>query len=368
MSKSVIAYLCVSNSWGGLEMNQLRNAQWMQERGHKVLLLGLKESRIIRESKEHNIKTLNVEQHRKYYDVNKAKKLSKLLKKNGVTHLVIRDPKDISLSVTAKRLMRNKLHLSYFMEMQLGVKKTDIIHTFRFRGLDLWSCPLGFLANQVNELTNYDPGKIRIIPSGMDLSKFENLPSSTEAREKLNLSPDKLLIGLIGRLDPFKGQMLVLDAYESMPKELKEKVEIVFLGDKMNPDIDDFYNRLTNRVKEPVLNGSVTILPFRKDVELFYAAMDATIMASKAETFGMVTIESMACGKPVIGSNAGGTPELIGENERGILFQTMDKNSLCQAISSFVNDYSFDANKLKKYTQKYSHHKVCEMVEKELGL
>jgi glycosyltransferase involved in cell wall biosynthesis len=368
MSKAVLAYLCVTNSWGGLEMNQLRNALWMKQRNHEVLLLGLKDSRITNESEKLNITTIHIARHRKYYDFKRALELSKILKKQGATHLIIRDPKDISLGVTTKRLMRNSIHVSYFMEMQLGIKKTDFIHTLRFKGLDLWSCPLNFLARQVHELTNYDPQKIRIIPSGMDISKFENLPSSKEAREKLNLSQDKILIGLIGRLDPFKGQMLVLDAYESLPEEIKSKLEIVFLGDKMSPDIDDFYNRLTTRVKEPGFSKNVTILPFRDDVALFYAAMDATIMASKAETFGMVTIESMASGTPVIGSNAGGTTELIGNNERGILFETMNVDSLKSAFIRFIENNRVEKKKLISYAEKYDHCKVCKTVEKELGL
>lgn len=368
MGKHVIAYLCVANSWGGLEMNQLRNALWMRERGHRVMLFGLENSRIIQEAQAQTIDTVHVKQHRKYYDVKRASKLAKLMKKNQVTHLIIRDPKDISLSVTAKRILGNRIHLSYFMEMQLGVKKTDMVHTFRFSGLDLWSCPLEFLAQQVQQLTRFDPSRIKHIPSGMDLGQFAVLPSTLEARQKLGLPENKILIGLIGRLDPFKGQMLLLDAYDELPEAVKERLGIVFLGDKMNPDIDNFYPRLTKRVADPKYADNVRILPFRKDVALFYAAMDATVMASKAETFGMVTIESMACGTPVIGSNAGGTPELIGDNERGILFQTMDKYSLAQAMVKFVNDYAYDPALLKAYAKKYDHHKVCEMVENALGI
>ena len=91
-------------------------------------------------------------------------------------------------------------------------------------------------------------------------------------------------------------------------------------------------------------------------------------MASKAETFGMVTIESMAAGTPVIGSNAGGTPELLDDGKRGILFETMNAESLSEAIKHFVDKYDYDATKLKAYVKKYGHHHVCEEVEKLMGL
>ena len=368
MKKKAIAYLCVSNSWGGLEMNQLRNAQWMNERGHDVLILGLKGSRIIKEADESGIEVDYVNQHKKYYDFKRSFHLKKIIQNKSITHLILRDPKDISLGVTAKRLLKNRLFLAYFMEMQLGVKKNDFIHTWRFKGLDLWSCPLHFLANQAEELTNFPSSKTKVIPSAMDLSKFEELPDHKIAREKLELPSDQILLGLIGRLDPFKGHSLLMDAFELLPLELRSKISLVFLGEKMNPDIDNFYDRLMERIKEDTFKSSVYILPFRKDVETFYAAIDAFVMASKAETFGMVTIESMASGTPVIGSNAGGTPELLDYGKRGILFETMNKESLADAIKHFVDKYDYDANELKSSVKKYSHHQVCEQVERYLNL
>lgn len=368
MSSNVIGYFCVSNSWGGLEMNQLRNAVWMKERGHEVLIIGLPGSRIVKEASKLNIAVAFVNQHKKYYDFKNAVGLKKIITKNSISHLILRDPKDISLGVTTKRLLRNKLFMAYFMEMQLGVKKSDFIHTWRFKGLDLWSCPLQFLANQVKDLTNFSSSKTKVIPSAMDLSKFQDLPNARSAREVLELPNDKILLGLIGRLDPFKGHTLLMDAYAKLSSELRNKISLVLLGEKMNPDIDNFYDRLTERIKEETFSSSVHILPFRKDVETFYAAMDAFVMASKAETFGMVTIESMAAGTPVIGSNAGGTPELLDDGKRGILFETMNADSLADAIKHFVDEYDYDTDKLKSYVKQYGHHEVCEKVEKYLKL
>lgn len=358
----------MSNSWGGLEMNQLRNAVWMKKQGHSVVLLGLKNSRIVREAENEGIDIIFVNQHKKYYDFKNAFNLKHLIKSNGISHLVLRDPKDISLGVTTKRLLKNKLFLAYFMEMQLGVSKADFIHTWRFKGLDLWSCPLQFLANQVSELTKFPRSKTKVIPSAMDLSKFENLPNQDVAREKLNLPNDQILIGLIGRFDAFKGHKLLLDAYEKLPINMQEKISLVFLGEKTYPDVDNFYDYLMGRIREETFKSKVYILPFRKDVETFYAAIDVFAMASKAETFGMVTIESMASGTPVIGSNAGGTPELLGDGQRGILFETMDNESLKDAITFFVDEYKYESNVLRSYVKKYSHHQVCEEVEKHLKL
>ena len=370
MAKNInyIAYFCPSLSWGGLEMNQLRNAVWMKERGHKVIMIGLKDSRFLKEAECINIDVAFVNKHKKYYDFKNAINLKRIIKSKAITHLILRDPKDISLGVTTKRLMSNQLFLAYFMEMQLGVKKNDFIHTWRFKGLDLWSCPLHFLANQVEELTNFPASKTKVIPSALDLSKFDKLVDKNTARAKLNLPDDQIILGIIGRFDPFKGHKLLMDAYESLPLMLRNKLTLVFLGEKTIPDVDNFHDYLLGRIKEDIFNNNVFILPFRKDIETYFAAIDVFVMASKAETFGMVTIESMASGTPVIGSNAGGTPELLGNGSRGVLFETMNTESLANAIHRFVNNYKYEEEYLKSYVQKYSHDRVCQQVEKYLKL
>ena len=87
-------------------------------------------------------------------------------------------------------------------------------------------------------------------------------------------------------------------------------------------------------------------------------------MATKAETFGMVTIESLACGTPVLGSNAGGTPELLMNENGGMLFQTQNSDDLAEKIEFICeNRPIFEPEKLKTMAKHYDHHEVCKMVE-----
>jgi glycosyltransferase involved in cell wall biosynthesis len=106
-----------------------------------------------------------------------------------------------------------------------------------------------------------------------------------------------------------------------------------------------------------------------KDVTVFFAAVDWFVMATKAETFGMVTIESLASGTPVLGSNAGGTPEILNGNEGGELFTTLDSTDLAKKIDEIIdNNIQPAPNDLKEMAKVYDHDKVCEAVEKALNL
>lgn len=127
--KAKLGYLCSSESWGGLEMNHLRNAQWMQERGHDVVFICVSESPIHKNAASFRLKTILIDKHKKYYDFKKARILAEVIQKESISHLIIRSTYDMSILASVKRKLGSKLHTSYFMEMQLGVKKqTFCIH------------------------------------------------------------------------------------------------------------------------------------------------------------------------------------------------------------------------------------------------
>ena len=360
-----LAYLCSSESWGGLEMNQLKNAGWMKERGHSVFILCRKNSPIEQAAISEHIDVLHIQKHRKYYDFSAGKRLARLLQSNNITHLITRDTRDMSVSVIAKRNFSGKLHLSYFMEMQLGVNKKGLLHSLRFRHIDAWSCPLNWLAGQVRTMTNFDHKRIHVIPSAIDLSRFTTQMPQNEARALLDLPEGKFIIGLSGRFDPFKGHLLLLEAVHQLDRS---DVCVCFLGEPTKGSDNTYMDAIQRTIEEYHLKDRVFIRPFRRDIETFYKAIDLFIMASKAETFGMVTIEAMASGTPVIASNSGGSPEILGFGEFGGLFETGNSLSLKEEIEKMISTEKRNQSSLQKAVAKYDHHVICAQVENLLGL
>lgn len=346
-------------------MNQLRNASWMKERGHEVFLICRKNTPIEEAALTENLAVLNIRKHRKYYDFSAGKKLAALLESNRITHLIIRDTRDMSMSVIAKRKYSGKLHLSYFMEMQLGVNKKGLLHTLRFRELDIWSCPLNWLADQVRTMTKFDQKKIHVIPSAIDLSRFSGQTNQQEARELLDLPKEGIIIGLSGRFDPFKGHLLLLEAVYQLKRT---DIYVCFLGEPTKGSDSTYIEAIHGKIKEYRLQERVFIRPFRKDIEIFYKAIDLFTMASKAETFGMVTIEAMASGTPVIASKSGGSPEILGFGEFGGLFESGNAQSLSQEIEKMLSNSTMNQANLKDAVMKYGHTAVCQKVEAILGI
>lgn len=344
-------------------MNHVRNAAWMQERGHKVAILCVTHTPIEAYAVKHSLKVIHIAPHKKYYDFKKGNILANLLQVNHFTHLLIRTTLDMSITAIVKRKLGAKIHTSYFMEMQLGVKKKHVLHTMRFKYIDLWSCPLNWLKKQVETMTHYS-NELVVIPSGLDLSPFNTIISQKEAREQLNLPQDVLIFGLIGRFDPQKGQLLLLEA---LKKCTNNDFHVVLLGEPTKDEGEAYFNLMRSIIDQ--VKDRVHIRPFMNDVTIFFSAVDWFVMATKAETFGMVTIESLAAGTPVLGSNAGGTPEILDDEKSGKLFESMNASSLAHSMDEICRQNKHDDPAIiQKMAEVYDHNTVCEKVEKALHI
>ena len=364
--ENVIGFLSGSLGWGGLEMNQLRYAVWMKNRGHSVLIFSRKESTLAKAALKEGIKVVFIKAHRKYYDFSKANALRRLIKKNQVSHLIVRDPRDMGLSALTKTLLKGRLTLVYLMGMQLGISKRDVLHTLRFKQFDYWLCPLPWLAEQVKKYTRFPHHRIVVFPLGLNLESFSAMPSQLNAREKLQLPEKLFLFGIIGRLHPKKGQHTLIEAFSLL--ENKENVGLVILGEQTRDEEGNYNDELLRMVNEYQLNEQVFFRPFRKEVVDFYAAIDVLVMASESETFGMVTIEALAAGKPVIGTNTGGTPELFEQGKWGKLFTPYNANDLKEQMQLQLNEKPLSKTTLKAAAKKYDHTVFCERLEKILDL
>lgn len=355
-----IAYVCSSLSLGGLELNHFRNALWMQARGHDVLMYAPEESPLFKKASDAGLVCFHITHQRKYYAWSAAISLARSLKKEQVSHVFIRDNRDMSMMATVKAILGKAIVTAYFMEMQLGVKKTGILHSIRFNYLDYWFCPLPFLEKQVHEWTGINPSKIHLVPSGIDRSAIKRIAKDV-ARTQLDLPLHGFTFGLVGRFDVQKGQLLVLEALQRCENAA---INLVFLGEPTRNETNHVMEKMETFITEHHLADRVFIRPFMQEVGVFYSALDALIMATKAETFGMVTLEAIAHGIPVLGSNAGGTPDLLNQEAFGRLFEPLNAKDLALQMNKMVsNPVVFNPDLWEQHVARFDHHAVCKSIE-----
>ena len=344
-------------------MNQLKNAVWMQNRGHFVKLYCLENSPIHKAAENSGIPYTFIKKHKNHYDFLNAFRLLGYLKQEGIEHLIIRATFDMSIAASVSFLSRGKINVHFFMEMEFGSPKKQFFRTLRYSYFNSWNCPLEYLKKQVLENAKVPNHKINVIPSGLDFGSITQ-NNKTESRNLLQLPVDEFLFGIVGRIDPKKGQLYALKATQLLRKY---KFKLVIVGEE-TPDAPSHYLK---EIKEFIavnqLEQKIIFLPFQKNPMEVFNAFDWTLMTSDSETFGMVTIESMTQGTPVIGSNAGGTSELLDFGNAGLLFETKNEFDLAEKMKlALEKKVLFSREIMSNATLKFNQNQVVKEVERLL--
>ena len=197
---------------------------------------------------------------------------------------------------------------------------------------------------QLVELYGADPGKIEIISPGVDTSHFYPIPPD-EAKEFVGIPEDKKMILFVGRIEPLKGIKTLLKAIGDLHDKGKSGQDLclaVIGGELEGKDGQESADmKLLTRMRDEYgLGDMVTFLGKRSQDTLpyYYSAAELVVMPSHYESFGMVALESMACGTPVIASLVGGLIHLVEDGVTGYHVPVEDPIALSQRISSLLED------------------------------
>ncbi len=154
-----------------------------------------------------------------------------------------------------------------------------------------------------------------------------------------NVDENSTVIGLVGRINSWKGQPLLLDAYHKIASNYPNS-RLVFIG-SAPPNQDFFTDNLKNSIAEYNLQNQVSIIPFQEDIWQLWDAIDiAVVPSTEPEPFGMVAIEAMLSKKPVIAANHGGLTEIVISNKTGLLFEPKNPAELAAALVVLLEDKS----------------------------
>jgi glycosyltransferase involved in cell wall biosynthesis len=349
-----IAFYCSSISWGGLEMNTLRYAKAFQSEGFQIELYLVEGTTLFQHATEQELPVISIARNKKYFDFKHARQVAKQFEKNSIDVVHFRDNRDLDFLGWVTFFSSRKIKLIYHQAMQLGVSKKDLLHTLRFKRIDTWVSTLNYMHKQVLTHTRFPAEMLHVIPLGTAI-EADSILSKEEARAALNLPMEKFIVGVVGRLDEKKGQLEVIEAISSV-KESNKNLHVVFIGDKTKNEADEYVQKLNGKIAKEQLHEIVSFLPHQSNMQKLYGAFDLVIVPSWEETFGTVTIEAMASGVPVIGSNTAGTAEIL-ENEQ-FLFHANDPSSLGSTWLEVMNNDTVRADwaiQLQhKFQEKYS--------------
>ena len=224
---------------------------------------------------------------------------------------------------------------------------------------------------QLEWLYNADVDKITVIPPGVDTSHFYPIPAD-EARQFIGLAPDAHMILFVGRIEPLKGVATLIEAVACLKlKNLKDPVHLAVIGgdpEAVPEDISEEMVRLQKKCDDLTVGKMVAFLGKRGQDTLpyYYSAAKVVVMPSHYESFGMVALEAMACGTPVIASQVGGLAFLVKDGVTGYTVPAEDDDALCDRLTAILGDESLRlwmGQNAVKTAQNYSWDKIAQKIE-----
>lgn len=183
----------------------------------------------------------------------------------------------------------------------------------------------------------------KVVWNGVGATTLLNTGSAGAAalqslRQHFRPTGARLAIGLVGRINRMKGHSLLLDAAERLLTLGFNGFSIVFVGSPP-PGQEIFLTQLQDRIAASPLRDRIVVQPYMEHVAPAFAALDIVCVPStEAEAFGLVAVEAMAAGRPVVAARIGGLPEIVLDGETGSLHPPGDAEALASHLQDLLAD------------------------------
>ena len=209
--------------------------------------------------------------------------------------------------------------------------KTNLF-LFLERILARYSHLIAISDNQKQELESHlkSPPSIEVIPLGLELKKFENLPPQEPLKKQWGYTQDSVIIGIVGRLVPIKNHDLFLD----VAKELKNQfhhVKFLIVGD------GERRTHLEKRIQSENLDH-VRMIGWQKDLREIYSLLDIVVLTSLNEGTPVSLIEAAASGKSIVSVCVGGVDSIIQHKINGYLIQNHNISEFTNSLEQLIKN------------------------------
>jgi glycosyltransferase involved in cell wall biosynthesis len=180
----------------------------------------------------------------------------------------------------------------------------------------------------------------QLLYPGVDTARYHPGVDGLRVRFEAGIQRDAPVVALIARFQDVKGHAV----FQAMARQVALQIpaaRFIVAGENVHgASADEAYKRriLLAAETDPILRERLTYLGFRADSERVMGAADVVVCSSQFESYGMVNVEAMACGKPVVSTNRGGPSETVVHGETGFLVEPGDAGGLAQYVIKLLRD------------------------------
>jgi len=356
-------------------MNALKFTDYFLERGHDSSCLCSRGSELHHNLTQKDLPYFAITFFARYSPL-AAMKIRKLILGGGFQIVHLHTPRDLwLLSPGLRGLGKVKLFATsrIFFTRQ---KKLDPVHGLLYSRLEKMINLSNLAQKQMLNNLPLPPDKQVVIPNPVDLRKFNpSLFDRDLFRSKWKVGQKEFVIGLVGRIDPGKGQKEMISALPAIHAEFPD-TKMVLVGEETTGEHQDFVAELKNLAANLNLTDKIIWAGFQTQIPEVLKALDIFVMPSYQENFANILLEAMAMQLPIISTNSGGTPEVLDFGRCGLLVPPRQSEPLAEAVLKYLRDESF-RNRMalaarKRAEQVYALDVVLDRLEelyyKSLGL
>lgn len=360
-NEPILAQICLSSSWGGQEMVAFEMAESFRAKGYKPYMFTSENSEIEKKCRANNI-TVFTFAKRKHLNIKLSKSLREFAKQHPSACFMSHQLSDLWMISPALMGLPNKL--IGFSHTFVSYMKKNFLYKKLYSRLDHLIVLTPLQKKNILDHHSIEENKIVVIPNSVDTTTFNPSKKSSIFEDKYNAPKNALKICLVGRLDPQKGQEEVLIACKDLLK-IRNDFQLYIIGtDTANSP--GTMTKLKKYVEQNSMSEHVHFLGHCENVPELLASSDFKVMPSYGETFGRVVIEAMACGCPVLATNAGGVPDIITDNENGLLCEPRSAESLKEKILLLLESKELREKLRSNGLATVKNHYTREVVETQI--
>lgn len=266
-------------------------------------------------------------------------RLLAIVRKNNIELLYTSQQKwDIVLTRLISQILRIPyvVHLNYPVSKLLGDTVIRIVKS----SPNILSCSQ--FVRQTALAHGVNKNRVTVIPNISNIVAFSTAQSSDVFYNEWGIKRDTIKIVCAGRIDPTKGQVELLESFDRL-RILHDNVHLIFCGSSLFSE-PDYVTCLENRVAELDLQKKVTFAGFRRDLPAIFASADIFALTTRDEAFGLVFVEAMAAGLPIVAYRSGATPEIIQDGITGLLVPEHKSTGILEALRQLIEDPTMRLN------------------------
>ncbi len=363
--------VCLSHSWGGLEQVAAYDTTELAHLGFRPQALVLEGSPIHENlSKVSGVEIVALKYRpRDYFDFTLKADLTRLIESG--TNLIHIHQTTLLGSISPWLYKFKHVPLFASRHIMNGHDKRNLFHRFIYRRLDALIVMSQALKQNVLSTHPLKDRQVKVINLGLDFKRFDpNLVDAQSRRAEWGADDETIVVGLVGRIDPAKGQATFIQAAAGLTKRMPDqKLKFVIVGEETLGATDDHLSELKQMVEQFHLENRVFFAGFQQNIPEIMQAFDLFVMPSKQEAFGLVAIEAMAMECPIIISSGGSAQEIVGQEEFGLTMRPEDAFDLQRQLKRLVEDESLRKEMGQKArAHVISHYDRRLRLEKTLAL